>query len=92
MSVCLFNVGNIISLKGPRKIAKIYYQLYKLSLKLHKTESSVGFIQKKNYNQVKPNFFKAQGHFSRVGLRKETESKLLYDHLSKHYQDLNKII
>ena len=57
----------------PRRIAEIYYRLYKLSLKLHNTASSIGFIRKAIYNQVTPNFVKVQGHFLREELRKETE-------------------
>ena len=34
---------------------------------------------------------KFQGQFPREELRKETEHKLLYEHLSKHYQNLKEL-
>ena len=71
----------------PRRIAEIFYQQCKLSVKLHKAASSIGFSRKTIYNQVTPNVAKVQGHFSREELLKETYRKLLYEHLSKHYQD-----
>ena len=64
----------------PRSIAEIYYQLFKLFLKLHKTACSIGFIRKAIFSQVTPNFIKVQGYFQREELRKEPERMLLYDH------------
>ena len=63
----------------------------KLSLKLYKTTFSIGFYSKSNLHQVTPNFVNVQGHFPREELGKETECKLLHEHLSKHYQDLKEV-
>ena len=77
--------------KLSKRIVEIYDQLSKVFSKLNKTASYICFIQKAIYNQVRLNFVKVQGHFPREELRKETERQLLYEHLSKRYQDLKKL-
>ena len=84
-------VNRFYNNKLPRRITEICYHLCKVFLKLHKTESNIDLIRKAIYNQVMPNFVKVQGYFPWEELHKETECKLLYEHLSKHYQDLKEL-
>ena len=72
----------------PFRIATTYHQLYKLCMKLHSTAASIGFINKAIYNHVTPMFVRVKGQFPREQLRKETERKLLFEHLNKHKEDL----
>ena len=74
----------------PFRIANTYHQLYKLCMKLHSTAVSIGFINKAINNQVKPKFVKVKSQFPRERLRKETERKLLFEHLNKHKEDLKR--
>ena len=80
----LFTIANRFhNKKLPRRIAEIYYQLFKLSLKLNKTTSSLPLFQQKFTIKLHQTL-SVQDHLPREKLRKGTERKFLYEQLRKH--------
>ena len=75
----------------PRRIAHIYREFCILSLKLHKTSSSIGFIKKALFLGVTPKFVEIRGNFIDNSLKKETERNLLLQHVSKHSNEMKEI-
>ena len=50
-------------LNFPKRIAEYYNKLYWLTIKLHNTAASIGFIKKALYAHVTPKFAQIKGQF-----------------------------
>ena len=83
-----FNMANLLNFKLPETTAVLYNNLYWLSMKLHKSSSSIGFIKKCLYLNVIPKFATLRGKFLSKNERHATERNLLVSHSMKHINDL----
>ena len=73
-------------------IADIYNKFIKVTSKLHKTSSSIGFIKKALHHNVTPMFVKVRGQFVNNKDQLDAERKLIISHLIKHYLKLKEIM
>ena len=81
-------MANLLNFKLPETTAVLYNNLYWLSMKLHKSSSSIGFIKKCLYLNVIPKFATLRGKFLSKNERHATERNLLVSHSMKHINDL----
>ena len=81
-------MANLLNFKLPETTAVLYNNLYWLSMKLHKSSSSIGFVKKCLYLNVIPKFATLQGKFLSKNERHATERNLLVSHSMKHINDL----
>ena len=70
------------------RIADIHNKLYSITSKLHKTESSIGFIKKALHNNVIPKFAQIKGQFVSRHQYIQAEGKLMLSHLNSHVFNL----
>ena len=71
------------------RIADIYNKLYSITYKLHKTASSIGFINKALRNNVIPKFAQIKGQFVAGHEHIQAERKIMLSHhLNKHVCNL----
>ena len=76
----------------PKRIAELYNELFKLSIKLHQTSASIGFIKKSLHLDVTPKFAKIKGQFINKDDQIQAERKLLVSHVVNHCKDLKNLI
>ena len=81
-------MANLLNFKLPEPTAVLYNNLYWLSMKLHKSSSSIGFVKKCLYLNVMPKFATLRGKFLSKNERHATERNLLVSHSMKHINDL----
>ena len=81
-------MANLLNFKLPETTAVLYNNLYWLSMKLHKSSSSIGFVKKCLYLNVIPKFATLRGKFLSRNERHATERNLLVSHSMKHINDL----
>ena len=81
-------MANLLNFKLPETTAVLYNNLYWLSMKLHKSSSSIGFVKKCLYLNVMPKFATLRGKFLSKNERHATERNLLVSHSMKHINDL----
>ena len=81
-------MANLLNFKLPETTAVLYNNLYWLSMKLHKSSSSIGFVKKCLYLNVIPKFATLRGKFLSKNERHATERNLLVSHSMKHINDL----
>ena len=72
-------------------IADIYNKFIKVTSKLHKTSSSIGFIKKALHHNVTPTFAKIRGQFVNNKDQLDAERKLMISHLTQHDLKLKEI-
>ena len=77
-------MANLLNFKLPKRIAVLYNDLYWLSVKLHKSSSSIGFIKKCLYLNVIPKFATLRGQILSKNERYAAERNLLIWHSTKH--------
>ena len=65
-----------------------YIKLKKIIGKLHKSSSSVAFIEKALFNNLVPTFTKVRGQFINNKIKISTEQKIMKEHMNKHYKDI----
>ena len=65
-----------------------YIKLKKIIGKLHKSSSSVAFIEKALFNNLVPTFTKVRGRFINNKIKISTEQKIMKEHMNKHYKDI----
>ena len=65
-----------------------YIKLKKIIGKLHKSSSSVAFIEKALFNNLVPTFAKVRGQFINSKIKINTEQKIMKEHMDKHYKDI----
>ena len=85
-------MANLLNFKLPKRIAVLYNDLYWLSVKLHKSSSSIGFIKKCLYLNVIPKFATLRGQFLSKNERYAAERNLLVSHSTKHINDLKQLL
>ena len=83
---------NLLNFKLPKKIGVLYNDLYWLSVKLHKSSSSIGFIKKCLYLNVIPIFATLRGQILRKNERHAAERNLLILHSTKNINDLKELL
>ena len=72
-------------------IADIYPKFIKVTSKLHKILSSIGFIKKALHYSVTPTFPKIGGQFVNNKDQLDAEQKLMISHLTQHDLKLKEI-
>ena len=85
-------MANLLNFKLPKRIAVLYIDLYWLSVKLHKSSSSIGFIKKCLYLNIIPKFATLRGQFLNKNERHAAERNLLVSHSTKHINDLIQLL
>ena len=65
-------------------IADIYNKFIKVTSKLHKTSSSIGFIKKALHHDVAPRFAKIRGQFLNNKNQLDAEQKLMISDITRH--------
>ena len=85
-------MATLLNFKLPKKIAVFYNNLYWLSVKLHESSSSIGFIKKCLYLNVIPKFATLRGQFLNKNERHAAERNLLILHSTKHVNDLKQLL
>ena len=83
---------NLLNFKLPKRIAVLYNDLYWLSVKLHKSSSSIGFIKKCLYLNVIPIFATLRGQILSKNERYAAERNLLLLHSTKNINDLKELL
>ena len=83
--------NNFVSLLPNKHIADIYYQLKKVTLKIQRTASSIGFSNQCVYYNVTPTFAKVRGSFSTIRDKQHVKKKIIKKQLSDHHINLNVI-
>ena len=78
-------------LKYPRRIAVVRNEFKTTTLRMQRTASSIGFIEKCLKKGVVPTFAKVKGQFINENERKLTEFNLMRSHLSQHRKNLKKL-
>ena len=81
-------MANLLNFKLPETTVVLYNNLYWLSMKLHKSSSSIGFVKKCLYLNVIPKFATLRSKFLSRNERHATERNLLVSHSMKHINDL----
>ena len=76
----------------PRQIAKNYIRLKSVTGKIQRTASSIAFIQKALYYEVRPTFAKVKGQFTNLKYQRSAEKKELLSHLKDHRFSLRKLL
>ena len=76
----------------PRQIAKNYIRLKSVTGKIQRTASSIAFIQKALYYEVRPTFPKVKGQFTNLKYQRSAEKKELLSHLKDHRFSLRKLL
>ena len=84
-------MGNLLNFTLPKRIEFLYNDLYWLSVKLHKSSSSIGFIKKCLYLIVILKFATLRGYFLSKNERHAAERNLLVSHSTKHINDLKQL-
>ena len=79
-------MANFLNFKLPKRIAVFYSHLYWLSVKLHKSSSSTGFIKKCLYLNVIQKFSTLRGQFVN-----KKERNLLVSHSTEHINGLKQL-
>ena len=85
-------MGNLLNFTLPKRIEFLYNDLYWLSVKLHKSSSSIGFIKKCLYSNVIPKFATLRGQFLSKNERHAAKPNLLISHSTKHINDLKQLL
>ena len=85
-------MANLLNFKLPKRIAVLYNDLYWLSVKLHKSSSSFGFIKKCLYLNVITKFSTLWGQFLSKNERHAAEQNLFVSHSTKHINDLKQLL
>ena len=81
-------VNNFVSLLPNKHIANICHQLKKVTSKIQRTASSIGFLnQFVDYN-VTPTFAKVRGSFSTIRDKQHVGKKIIKKQLSDYHNDL----
>lgn len=75
----------------PERIATRFNKLSMLSLKLHKTASSIAFIKQALFFNVVPKFAKLHGQFLNNKSHSQAERSLMIDHVLEHTKTLSRI-
>ena len=75
----------------PTRIVEYYNKLYWLTIKLHNTAGSIGFIKKELYAHVTPKFAQIKGQFVNNEEKHQAERRLMLSHVSKHTKRLKEI-
>ena len=83
--------NNFVSLLPNKHIADIYYQLKKVTLKIQRTASSIGFSNQCVYYNGMPTFAKVRGSFSTIRDKQHVKKKIIKKQLSDHHINLNVI-
>ena len=79
---------NFVSILPNKHIADIYYQLKKVTSKIQKTASSIGFLNQCVYYNVTPTFAKVRGSFATIRDKQHVEKKIIKKQLSYHHNNL----
>ena len=85
-------MANLLSFKLPKRIAVLYNDLYWLSVKLHKSSSSFGFIKKRLYLKVITKFSTLWGQFLSKNGRHAAKQNLFVSHSTKDINDLKQLL
>ena len=70
-------MANLLNFKLPKRITVLHSDLYWLSVKLHKSSSSIGFIKKCLYLNVIPKFATLRGQFLNKNERHAAERLMI---------------
>ena len=81
-----------MNFKLPKRIGALYSDFYWLSVKLHKSSSSIGFIKKCLYLNVIPKFATLRGKFLNKNEKHAAERNLSVSHSTKHINDLKQLL
>ena len=84
-------VDNFILLIPIEHIANKYYELKKVTSKIQKTASSIGFLNQSLYHNVIPIFAKIKGLFNSAKDKHQAERKIIKRHLKNHHSNLKSI-
>ena len=71
-----------------KHIAEKYYSLKKVTSKMQKAASIIGFLEQALYYQFTPTFAKLQGNFISSIDKKQAEKKVMKKHLFQHRNNL----
>ena len=74
--------------KLPRDIAVEYYKLKSLSSKIQRTSSSIRFICKAIFQELRSTFAKVKGQFINKKDKYKAEKSILRSHLTTHRHNL----
>ena len=85
-------MANLLNFKLSKRIAVLYNNLYWLSVKLHKSFSSVGSIKKCLNLNVIAKFATLRGQFLNKNEIHAAERNLLISHSTKHVNDLKQLL
>ena len=85
-------MANLLNFKLSKRIAVLYNNLYWLSVKLHKSSSSVGSIKKCLNLNVIAKFATLRGQFLNKNEIHAAERNLLISHSTKHVNDLKQLL
>ena len=85
-------MANLLNFKLPKRIAVLYNGLYWLSVKLHKSSSSIGFIKKCLNLNVIAKFATLRGQFLNKNERHPAERNLFISRSTKHVNDLKELL
>ena len=80
--------NNFVSILPNKHIVDIYYQLKKVTSKIQKTASSIGFLNQCVYYNVTPTFAKVRGSFPTIRDKQHVEKKIIKKQLSDHHNNL----
>ena len=82
--------GNFILLIPIEHIADKYYELKKVTSKIQKTASSIGFLNKSQYNFIRT-FAKIKSLFNSTKDKHQAECKIIKRHLTNHHSNLKSL-
>ena len=85
-------MANLLNFKLPKRIAVLYNDLFWLSVKLHKSSLSIGFIRKCLYLNLIPKFTTLRGQFLNKSEKHAAEGNLLISHSTKHVNVLKQLL
>ena len=68
----------------PKRVAELYKELKNITLKLHRTSGSIGFIKKALHHEVTPTFAQVKGNFININDRFKSEKSILLSHLNDY--------
>ena len=72
----------------PKRITEYYN---KLTIKLHNTAASIGFIKKALCAHITPKFAQIKGQFVKDEEKHQVERRLMLNHISKHAKCLKEM-
>ena len=75
----------------PKRTTEYYNKLYWLTIKLHNTAASIGFIKKALCTHITPKFAQIKGQFVNDEEKHQVERRLMLSHISKHAKCLKEM-